>query len=175
MNDAKINEVKELNDAFYELFGALHENAAHLTTKQVDYMGAKLHELYKGEYAKIVHSLELENAREAFTHSERWALLAPKVRRIRLFRRRDLGKFKFSHENRAASAILDELEAETDAFFELAEKALEKTAAASKQPPAPAVPDNGDKKPSSKRDRSATSSKKSPITGKGETTNANKE
>lgn len=165
MNVAKIQEVKELNETFYELFGALHENAAHLTTKQVDFMGAKLYELYKGEYAKIVHALELENAREDFTHRERYARMVPRVRRFLWFRRPDLGKYALSRENRAASAILDEIEAETDAFFERTEKLLD--LAKERQADQKAeVPENGEKDGDVSSDRARKSPRKREERGK---------
>lgn len=165
MNVAKIQEVKELNETFYDLFGALHENAAHLTTKQVDFMGAKLYELYKGEYAKIVHALELENAREEFTHRERCARMVPRVRRFLWFRRPDLGKYALSRENRAAAAILDEIEAETNAFFERAEKLLD--AAKERQADQKAeVPENGEKDGDVSSDRARKSPRKREERGK---------
>ena len=108
-----LDDLKQLNERIYELYGRLYENEELLTKKQTDYMADKLFEAYKQEYGVLALNAEPETAGEAFAAKERRRLLVPYVpgRFARIFLRR--------RTNAVAKLILREVrEAAERAFAE---------------------------------------------------------
>lgn len=102
-----IDELKDLNRSFYELFGELHENAALMTERQADFMAAKLFDVYRDEFRRLYLRCEIANKRTEFETMQRRSALIPKSWR-----------FLFLHrENNAAKVIMEQIERETGRFL----------------------------------------------------------
>lgn len=56
-----LNNLLELNEKFFELYGNIRENTENLTREQLDFMHKKLFEQYKIEYSKIALDKERED------------------------------------------------------------------------------------------------------------------
>ncbi len=100
-----LDDIRELNETFYELYGRLHENKLFLPQKQIDYINQVLLAEYKAEYARISSENEIERLSENFSVKLRRKALVPK--RWWLFRKK----------NRAAQLIEDEVRAAIEAYF----------------------------------------------------------
>ena len=128
-----INELKQLNECIYELYGRLYENEELLTKKQTDYMADKLFEVYKQEYGVLALNAEPETAGEAFAAKERRRLLVPYVpgRFARIFLRRRtnaVAKLILREVREAAERAFAERTAKLDAAKKAAEQAEEQPA-----------------------------------------------
>lgn len=100
-----LDDIRELNETFYELYGRLYENALFLPSKQRDYTYQVLLAEYKAEYARISSENEIERLSENFSVKLRKKALVPK--RWWLFRKK----------NRAAQLIEDEVRAAIESYF----------------------------------------------------------
>lgn len=107
-----LDEVSALNDKMYVIFGALHKNADLMNPKQVDFMSAKLYELYKEEYMRIYLRNDVANKREEYQTGARRKRFIPRLR-LFLFR------------NKPAKLISEEIDIEAGKFFAECEKKLE--------------------------------------------------
>ena len=128
-----INELKQLNECIYELYGRLYENEELLTKKQTDYMADKLFEVYKQEYGVLALNAEPETAGEVFAAKERRRLLVPYVpgRFARIFLRRRtnaVAKLILREVREAAERAFAERTAKLDAAKKAAEQAAEQPA-----------------------------------------------
>lgn len=56
-----LNEIKDLNEQFFELYGRIRKNTENLSRKQYDLMQEKLFEQYKKEFLKIELQKETED------------------------------------------------------------------------------------------------------------------
>ena len=110
-----LDDIRELNETFYELYGRLYENALFLPSKQRDYTYQVLLSEYKAEYARISSENEIERLSENFSVKLRRKALVPK--RWWLFRKK----------NRAAQLIEDEVSAAIEAYFAAREAEIAET------------------------------------------------
>ena len=106
-----LDELKQLNDRIYELYGRLYENEELLTKKQTDCIADKLYEAYKQEYAILVLNAEPETSCARFRAKTRRNLLVPYVpgRLARWLLRRRI--------NTSAELILREVRAAAERAF----------------------------------------------------------
>lgn len=111
-----IEELGELNEKFYELYGRLYENAELLTSKQSDLMADKLLTQYKAEYERLQLNADIVELEQLYTVKQRRAALIPRGWRFLFWHR----------ENRAAQMIDREIQTEITRFFNDREKALER-------------------------------------------------
>ena len=110
----KLEELRQLNSKFYELFGELFENKELMPNKATyEYMAAKLFEQYKGEYEVLKVNSET---------IERPALYGALVRHNELVPRR---RFLF-FRNRAQKLIDAEAMAEIEKFFRESKEKIER-------------------------------------------------
>ena len=128
-----LDDLKQLNERIYELYGRLYENEELLTKKQTDYMADKLFEAYKQEYGVLALNAEPEMAGEAFAARERRRLLVPYVpgRFARIFLRRRtnaVAKLILREVREAAERAFAERTAKLDAAKKAAEQAEEQPA-----------------------------------------------
>lgn len=128
-----LDDLKQLNERIYELYGRLYENEELLTKKQTDYMADKLFEAYKQEYGVLALNAEPEMAGEAFAAKERRRLLVPYVpgRFARIFLRRRtnaVAKLILREVREAAERAFAERTAKLDAAKKAAEQAEEQPA-----------------------------------------------
>ena len=100
-----LDDIRELNETFYELYGRLYENALFLPSKQRDYTYQVLLLEYKAEYARISSENEIERSSENFSVKLRKKALVPKR------------WWLFGRKNRAAQLIEDEVRAAIEAYF----------------------------------------------------------
>ena len=107
----EFDDIRQLNETIYELYGRLHENAELMTEAQFDMISDKLYELYEKEEKRIHERYDIERKREEFKHRERSAALVPHAWR-----------FLFLHrENVAAKLIMEAVDINTNRFFEASE------------------------------------------------------
>lgn len=128
-----LDDLKQLNERIYELYGRLYENEELLTKKQTDYMADKLFEAYKQEYGVLALNAEPETAGEVFAAKERRRLLVPYVpgRFARIFLRRRtnaVAKLILREVREAAERAFAERTAKLDAAKKAAEQAEEQPA-----------------------------------------------
>ena len=157
-----LDDLKQLNERIYELYGRLYENEELLTKKQTDYMADKLFEAYKQEYGVLALNAEPETAGEAFAAKERRRLLVPYVpgRFARIFLRRRtnaVAKLILREVREAAERAFAERTAKLDAAKKAAEQAEEQpaeqtapetdAAAAAEQPAEPREQPSADGQP----------------------------
>ena len=121
MNE-KIQELGELNKAFYELFCKYDQYKDKLTESMAKYMAEKLFSTYKEEFGRIFAEYYIDREREKFENGERRAELIPK--RWRAW----WSLFILRRRNRAAELIEEKVEKETAAFFAECKKKLERKA-----------------------------------------------
>lgn len=107
-----IQELKELNDNFYELAGQLYENKVMLSDEMFGYMQKVILEQYRLEYELLAAEGRIEPERKVFAAEIRHGLLAPAKRRTILFWRRD------KRWNTAALQLMEREEREAARFFE---------------------------------------------------------
>lgn len=114
MNNEKIEELKKLNEKFYELFGRLHENHQLLNSvKAYEFLGAKIFEQYKAEYELLRIRFESEEKPELYREQVKRNILVPRNRFI-FFR------------NRARKLIYREVMLQLDKYFREREEVLER-------------------------------------------------
>ena len=157
-----LDDLKQLNERIYELYGRLYENEELLTKKQTDYMADKLFEAYKQEYGVLALNAEPETAGEAFAAKERRRLLVPYVpgRFARIFLRKRtnaVAKLILREVREAAERAFAERTAKLDAAKKAAEQAEEQpaeqtapetdAAAAAEQPAEPREQPSADGQP----------------------------
>ena len=128
-----LDELKQLNERMYELYGRLYENEELLTKKQSDYMADKLFEAYKQAFGVLVLNAEPETAGAEFTAKERRKRLVPYVpgRFARIFLRRRtnaVAKLILREVREAAERAFAERTAKLDAAKKAAEQAEEQPA-----------------------------------------------
>ncbi len=149
MNNDKLDELKKLNEKFYELYGRLHENEELLgDAAQLKLFRQNLFEQYKAEYN--LFKIKYETA-------EGPALYEAQVRHDILIPRRNCLIFR----NRARKLIDGEIKCEQEEFFAKREKKLKDSKAALGL--LKAKLDKADGKPSEPATTSAESDKKSPA------------
>ena len=56
-----LEEIKDLNEQFFELYGRIRKNTENLSRKQYDFMQEKLFEQYKREFAKVELAKDTED------------------------------------------------------------------------------------------------------------------
>ena len=130
-----LDDIRELNETFYELYGRLYENKLFLPLKQIDVINQVLLAEYKAEYARISSENEIERLSENFSVKLRRKALVPKR------------WWLFGRKNRAAQLIEDEVRAAIEAYFaardaEIAET-VRKTQTATTETPATQARDDG--------------------------------
>lgn len=109
-----INELRKLNEKFYELYGRLYENNELLTAKQRELMANNLLLQYKSEYELLQQKTGIDKAREQYTVKQRRGMLIPKCFRFLFWKKK----------NYAAEQIDREIKAEITKYFDEREKAL---------------------------------------------------
>jgi len=107
----EFDEIEELNNRIYGLYGDLHENAPLMTEEQVEKIGEVLYELYDNEYQHIDRQYGIDRKREAFDYKERFAALSPRAWRFWLLH----------HENVPAKLIMESVDIDADEFFRQSE------------------------------------------------------
>lgn len=110
-----LDEIRELNETFYELYGRLYENKLFLPQKQIDVINQVLLAEYKAEYAWISSENEIERSSENFSVKLRKKALVPKR------------WWLFGRKNRAAQLIEDEVRAAIEAYFAAREAEIAET------------------------------------------------
>lgn len=114
----KLDELKNLNDKFYKMFGELFRNRKLLDNAETyKYFGKKLFEQYKVEYEVLQTKFETIEKPALYEAQVRHDILVPRKRFI-FFR------------NRAQKLIDDKVICELDKYFAEREKELEKQQAA---------------------------------------------
>ena len=117
----KLNELKELNEKFYEMFGRLFRNRKLLDNeKTVKYFGEKLFEQYKAEYEALKYKHELIELPELEKLKQRHFALVPRKYRVWYF------LWLFKRRNRALKNIDREIYIELEQHFRKKEAALER-------------------------------------------------
>lgn len=130
-----LDDIRELNETFYELYGRLYENKLFLPQKQIDVINQVLLAEYKAEYSRISLENEIERSSENFSVKLRRKALVPKR------------WWLFGRKNRAAQLIEDEVRAAIESYFaakeaEIAET-VRKTQTATTETPAEQAQDDG--------------------------------
>lgn len=74
----KIDNVKELNEVYFELFGRLYENGEFLNEKIVDYISKQLFEAYKDERELLELKNDVEFRQEFFAAKIRHGIKVPR-------------------------------------------------------------------------------------------------
>ena len=104
-----IDELKELNRKFYELYGDFRESKDLLTEEQRQYTAKKLLEQYKNEYEMLDLQNEIEREKKMYVLRLKYAELVPRVRRpFPWFRRK---------YNTAAHLIAREVAAQVESIW----------------------------------------------------------
>lgn len=108
----KLDELKKLNEKFYELFGRLYKNKTLLNNaKAYEYFGAKLFEQYKVDYELLRIKFEETEKPELYRENVKHNGLVPR-RRFIFFR------------NRAQKLIDNEVIYELEKYFKQREEEL---------------------------------------------------
>ncbi len=117
----KLDELKALNEKFYEMFGRLFRNRKLLDNeKTVKYFGEKLFEQYKAEYEALKYKHELKELPELEKVKQRHYEFVPRTWRPWYF------LFLFRRRNRALKNIDREIYCEIETHFRKKEAALER-------------------------------------------------
>lgn len=117
----KLDELKVLNEKFYEMFGRLFRNRKLLDNeKTVKYFGEKLFEQYKAEYEALRYKHELKEMPELERVKQRHYELVPRAWRPWYF------LFLVRRRNRALKNIDREIYIELEQYFRKKEAALER-------------------------------------------------
>ena len=110
-----IDDLRELNEQFYALYGRLYKNRELLGKAQEDSMAAKLLAQYEAEYELLHLREEIGRMRELYELRLKSAALIPRTWRSWLFRRK---------YNRAAALSGERIAAEAERYFARLEAAL---------------------------------------------------
>lgn len=110
-----IDDLRELNEQFYALYGRLYKNRELLGKAQEDSMAAKLLAQYEAEYELLHLREEIGRMRELYELRLKSAALIPRTWRSWLFRRK---------YNRAAALSGERIAAEVERYFAEREAAL---------------------------------------------------
>ena len=111
-------ELHDLNERFYALYGRLYENSELLTREQSDYMAKKLLEQYKDEYELLELKESVERARLMYALRLKRGYLSPRTWRFLLIFKR---KYNF-----AAELLNREVNEEVQNLYAAQEAAIEK-------------------------------------------------
>lgn len=104
-----IREINELNNRFLALYGNIYEEREHLPPKQRELMQDRLIAEYKEELEILLMRAAIDRAREKYRLQLEIAAYTPRTWRV-------LWIFKRKY-NQAAIKIMDEVQAEVQAFF----------------------------------------------------------
>ena len=110
-----IDDLRELNEQFYALYGRLYKNRELLGKAQEDSMAAKLLAQYEAEYELLHLREEIVRAKELYELRLKRSALIPRTWRSWLFRRK---------YNRAAALSGERIAAEVERYFARLEEAL---------------------------------------------------
>ena len=104
-----IREINDLNNKFLALYGNIYEEREHLPPKQRELMQDRLIAEYKEELEILLMRAAIDRAREKYRLQLEIAAYTPRTWRVLwIFRRK---------YNQAAIKIMDEVQAEVQAFF----------------------------------------------------------
>ncbi len=119
--EEKLNELRELNEKFYDMFGRLFRNRKLLDSeKTFKYFGERLFEQYKAEYEALRYKYELKELPEIEKIKQLHRELVPRESRPWYF------LFLFRNRNRALKNIEREALIEIEQIFRRKEAALER-------------------------------------------------
>lgn len=110
-----IDDLRELNEQFYALYGRLYKNRELLGKAQEDSMAAKLLAQYEAEYELLHLREEIGRMRELYELRLKSSALTPRTWRSWFFRRK---------YNRAAALSGERIAAEVERYFARLEEAL---------------------------------------------------
>ena len=110
-----IDDLRELNEQFYALYGRLYKNRELLGKAQEDSMAAKLLAQYEAEYGLLHLREEIGRMRELYELRLKRSALIPRTWRSWFFRRK---------YNRAAALSGERIAAEVERYFARLEEAL---------------------------------------------------
>ena len=110
-----IDDLRELNEQFYALYGRLYKNRELLGKAQEDSMAAKLLAQYEAEYELLHLREEIGRMRELYELRLKRSALIPRTWRSWFFRRK---------YNRAAALSGERIAAEVERYFARLEEAL---------------------------------------------------
>lgn len=110
-----IDDLRELNEQFYALYGRLYKNRELLGKAQEDSIAAKLLAQYEAEYGLLHLREEIVRAKELYELRLKRSALIPRTWRSWLFRRK---------YNRAAALSGERIAAEVERYFARLEEAL---------------------------------------------------
>ena len=110
-----IDDLRELNEQFYALYGRLYKNRELLGKAQEDSMAAKLLAQYEAEYELLHLREEIVRAKELYELRLKSSALTPRTWRSWFFRRK---------YNRAAALSGERIAAEVERYFARLEEAL---------------------------------------------------
>ena len=110
-----IDDLRELNEQFYALYGRLYKNRELLGKAQEDSMAAKLLAQYEAEYELLHLREEIGRMRELYELRLKSSALIPRTWRSWFFRRK---------YNRAAALSGERIAAEVERYFARLEEAL---------------------------------------------------
>ena len=110
-----IDDLRELNEQFYALYGRLYKNRELLGKAQEDSMAAKLLAQYEAEYELLHLRAEIVRAKELYELRLKSSALTPRTWRSWFFRRK---------YNRAAALSGERIAAEVERYFARLEEAL---------------------------------------------------
>lgn len=110
-----IDDLRELNEQFYALYGRLYKNRELLGKAQEDSIAAKLLAQYEAEYGLLHLREEIVRAKELYELRLKSSALIPRTWRSWLFRRK---------YNRAAALSGERIAAEVERYFARLEEAL---------------------------------------------------
>ena len=110
-----IDDLRELNEQFYALYGRLYKNRELLGKAQEDSIAAKLLAQYEAEYGLLHLREEIVRAKELYELRLKSSELTPRTWRSWFFRRK---------YNRAAALSGERIAAEVERYFARLEEAL---------------------------------------------------
>ena len=110
-----IDDLRELNEQFYALYGRLYKNRELLGKAQEDSIAAKLLAQYEAEYGLLHLREEIVRAKELYELRLKSSALTPRTWRSWFFRRK---------YNRAAALSGERIAAEVERYFARLEEAL---------------------------------------------------
>jgi len=121
----KLDELKALNEKFYELYGRLFKNRKLLdNAKTVEYFGKQLFEQYKAEYEALKYKYEIIELPELEKEKQRYDEIVPRTYRPWYF------LFLIRRRNRALKNLEREVYCEIEKYFRGKEEALARLEAA---------------------------------------------
>lgn len=117
----KLNELRQLNEKFYDMYGRLYKNRKLLdNSKTVEFFGKQLFEQYKAEYEALKYKYEIEELPELETVKQRHSELVPRYHRPWYF------LFLVKRPNRALKNIERAIYCEIEQHFRNKEAALKR-------------------------------------------------